>query len=378
MRMQFFKYRTGKTLTNGETWRDDLPNSGYLSSIYLFIYGAGVTDAFNALEKWRIMDYISSIKIVTSGNETLKSLTGRCLRGCMTDDGYPPIVDQEFNYGSSTKRWHSWINFGRMVGDMEYGLDLSQYDNTEIQVTSDAADAQFASDLSVDVYLGLLRDVGGANPFRGYLKTEEYRKIKTAQSGVDYVDLPTIGKLRRMLIQVDPTVSSTENANRNVYSTLNNVKMTFRDGAEEHINCNPRHIWFMANMLGRQVPIVGHEAYHSNGQGVRTGLGQTLYKAFAQMPQGGTAGANTVAWEPGNDGHTQKLLRSGTDNYSGFLMGHGPENCFSLPFNYPEDTEENYLDLAREKTVQLELETGSNANDASATYRVLLDRIIQQ
>ncbi len=376
MRMQWYTYRVGKTLNYADTYREDLPKSGYLSSIFLRVNGAGVTDAFNALEKWRMVDWLSSIKVLGDTNDVLQSYTGRLLQAAMIDKGYPAIRSQEFNYGSSTKRFQGYINFGRKAGDKTYGLDLSRYNNVEIQVSNDAAVGQFASGMTVDLYLCLLHDTGGGNPFSGFFRTEEYRKITTTASKIDYIDLPSQGKLRRMLLQVDPTVDSAENAQRSLYQTLDNVKYTLRSGAEEHLNCNPRHLWDLAYLNGRDVVITGGEPYHTSLEGVRTGLGQTIYKASVALPQGMASATPTLALEAGNDSSTQKLLRTGTDNASFLFAGHGPENTFTICHDWPEDSEENYLDLAAQTVAQLELTTGSNANDTSATYRLLLDRLL--
>lgn len=376
MRMQWYTYRTGKTLAYNDTYREDLPKSGYLSSIFVRVYGAGVTDAFNALEKWRLVDWLNSIKILGDTNDVLQSYTARLLQAAMIDKGYPAIRSQEFNYGSSTKRFQGYINFGRIAGDKQYGLDLSRYNNVEIQISNDAAVGQFASGLSVDLYLCLLHNTGGGNPFSGFFRTEEYRKITTTASKVDYIDLPSQGKLRRILLQVDPTVDSAENAQRSLYQTLDNVKYTLRSGAEEHLNCNPRMLWDLAYLNGRDVVLTGGEPYHTSLEGIRTGLGQTIYKAGMAMPQGMASATPTIALQAGNDSSTQMILRTGTDNMSMLFAGHGPENTFTICHDWPEDSEENYLDLAAENVAQLELKTGSDSNDTSATYRVLLDRLM--
>ncbi len=376
MYRQWYNFRTAKAMTYNDTYREDLPKSGFLSAIWLYVYGAGVTDSMNALEKWRVVDYISNIKIVPTGGEAIKNFTGRCLQALLIDQGYPATTVQEFNYGSSTKRLRLPICFGRYPGDQLYGLDLGRFDNVEIQVANDATASQFASGFSVSLVLEFLRDLPGGNPFTSYFRTEEYRKITTVAAKHDYVDLQTTGKLRRLLLQVDPTVDSAENAQRSLYSTLSNVKMTFRDGSDDFIDCNPRELWDRAYMFGRDVVVTGAEPYHTSLEGIRTGLGQTLYKASVAMPQGMASATPTIALEAGNDSSTQKILKTGTDSASMILIGHGPENTFCIPFDHPENTEEMYLDLEAKKTVQLDLLTGSDANDTSATYRIVTDRLV--
>lgn len=377
MYQQFFKYRSSKSMSYNDTYREDLPKSGHLSSIFLNIQGAGVTDAFNALEKWRVMDYISSIKITPTGSDSFKNFSGRCLQAMLIDKKFPAAIQQEFNYGSSTKRFRAHIDFGRFPGDPLYGLDLGLFDNVEIQIANDATVSQFASGFTVDVYLLLLRDLPGGSPFNAYFRTEEYRKITTVTSKTDYVDLQTEGKLRRLFFQVDPTVDAAENAQRSLYQTLNNVKMTFRDGTDDFIDCNSRYLWDLAYMQGRDMVLTGGEPYHTSLEGIRTGLGQTIYKAGMAMPQGMASATPTIALEPGNDSSTQKIYRSGTDNASMLWLGHGPENTFVIPFDHPSDNEDQYLDLSNKKTVQLELQTGSSANDEDATIRVLTDRLVR-
>ena len=376
MYRQWYNYRQSKTLDVGDTYREDLPKSGFLTAIWLYVQGAGVTDSMNALEKWRIVDYISNIKIIPTGGEPFVNLTGRCAKALLEDKGYPSAMVQEFNYGSSTKRMRIPILFGRYPGDLEFGLDLGRWNNVEIQVANDAAAGQFASGFSVDIALDVWRDLPAGSPFRGFFRTEEYRKITTVASKHDYVDLQTVGKLRRLFLQVDPVVDSAENAARSLYSTLSKVKMTFRDGSDDFIEANPRELWDRAYMFGRNMTLTGAEPYHTSLEGIRTGLGQTIYKASVALPQGMADATPTIALEAGNDSSTQKILRTGTDNASMLLLGHGPENTFVIPFDHPSDTEDMYLDLDQKKTVQLDLTTGADANDTAATYRVVTERLV--
>src|SRR4030065_2173969 len=76
------------------------------------------------------------------------------------------------------------------------------------------------------------------------------------------------------------------------------------------------------------------EPYMTSGYAIKTGLGQALGKAIGQMPQSGTPGAATVALEPGNDGASQKMLRTGSDNYSMIMAGLALGNCGVLRLDH--------------------------------------------
>ena len=367
--------RQAEPWTNGGTLKLDLPKSGKLGSIMVHAYRAGVTDAFAAAIKWRLIDYISKIEILHDGTKPIKSFTGEVAKGLSIFDGGGGAPDQEFNYGSSTKRAHFMINFGRRLFDRKYFLDLSRFSQVEIHLTNDGTSTFFGGDWSVDLLCYYLRGAD-APPSQGYLRTEEWRSWTTVQDERKYLELPTDLRLRRLLLHVLPAFGTAGNADTQGYNVVDDIEFWLRGKTEPMWNASLRELWYENYFRMGRENLVYLEPYHSNARGIKTGLGQVLGKAIAQMPQGGVPGAYTVALEPGNDGASQKLLRTGTDNYSMIMGGLAPENCAVLEFDQDPDDPASWLDLAAVKPVNLEVHTKNDAAADNGTVKVVLDRLV--
>jgi len=367
--------RTGETWTNGGTLKLDLPKSGNLGSIMIHAYRAGVTDGFATALKWRLIDYISKIEVIANASEIIKSVNGEVAKGLTYFDGGGGAPDQEFNYGSSTKRAHFMINFGRRLFDPKFGLDLARWDNVQLQLTNDGASAQFAGDWSVDVLCYYLRDVP-ATAFQGYFRTEEWRSWTTVQNERKYLDLPTDRKIRRIGLHVLPAFGSNNNADTQSYNVVDDIELYLRTKAVKVMDLSLRELWYENYFRHGRQPLAALEPYHTSGYGIKTGLGQTLAKAIGQMPQGGSPGTYTIALEPGNDGASQKLLRSGSDNYSMILLGLGFENLGMIEFDQDADDPGSWLDPALDKVVNLDVHTKDSSSADNGTVKVILDRLV--
>jgi len=368
--------RTAEPWTVGGTLKLDLPKGGQLGSIMIHARRAGVTDAFNAIEKWRLIDYISKMEIIVNGSTVVKSLTGELLKALTFFDGGGGAPDQEFNYGSSTKRAHFMINFGRKLFDPKYALDLSKFASAEIQLTNDGAAAQFAGDWAVDVLCYYMRGAD-VQPPAGYMRTEEWRKWTTVADERKYLDIPTELPIRRMILQVLSGVSATKNANIQAYSVLDDIELYLRTRVLKVMDYSLRDLWYENYFdYGRQA-MAALEPYHTSLYGIKTGLGQTLAKAGIALPQGMASATPTIALEPGGDSQTQKIYRSSSDNASMILMGLALENCAVIRFDQDQENPGSWLDPNAEKTVNLDLHTANDSNAASGTIRVILDRLVK-
>jgi hypothetical protein len=369
-------YRSGASLEVGANLVIDLPRQGVLSSIYFHVYKGAVNDSMIAIEKWRMLDYLSEIKVVAPGGDNLKFMTGRMAHVLQHFDGGGAAPDKHFNYATSTKRHHGVLNFGRWPFDTQFGLDLSRFNAMELRISNDAASGQFSSALSVDVLLGWLTDVPTGR-MSHYCRSEEYQRWTTVTGDTQYIDLPSSGLLRRALLQVDPSVDATyKTAEATLYSVISNVKMTRRSGAQEIYNGNPRHLWYVDYLSRGRDAIQALEPYHSDAYGIRTGLGQSLGAAGLRLPQGGTQNTYGTGIWPGDDSSTlRRTAGSDTTQDSLLVMGLGLENTFPV-YNAHFDEQEFMIDLDREKTVEVDVTTGSSASHDDATARLYVERIM--
>ena len=367
--------RSAEPWTNGGTLKLDLPKNGYLGSIQIHAKRAGITDALNAVLRWRLLDYISKVEVIANGSTPLKSVTGEVAKALTFFDGGGPVPDQEFNYGGSTKRAHFMINFGRKLFDKSFGLDLSKFSSVELQLTNDGSSTYFAGDWAVDVLCYYLRG-GDAPAPEGFFRTEEWRKWTTVQAEKKYLELPTDMALRRIVLQVLAAAGTNANADTQSYNVLDLIELYLKTGTLKVMDHSLRELWY-ENLFhyGRQ-PMVGLEPYHTSLYGIKTGLGQTLAKAAVALPQGMLSATPTIALEPGGDNMTQKILRTGTDNASMIMIGLGLENCAVIPFDQDDDPEA-YLDTSAEATVQLNCRTADSSSADNGTIRVVTDRLVR-
>ncbi len=370
-------YRATATWTTGGTYRLELPDQGLLGAIMFHARNRQNTTGQTTYEAWRIMDYISELKIVGNGNRVIQALTGRVAHYKQFVDGGVSMLDVHMNYGTSTLRHHGLVTFGRKLFDLDYGLDLAAWDSVELQFTNDAGSGFTDNDFEVDIILYFLREAS-ASQFKGYFKVEEWRKWTTVQDEWKYLDLPTEEKLRRLFIQVDAAVdSSTKVADTTLYNVAYEIELKLRSGAVSVYNGSLRDLWYdNAFLLGKE-QMVGLQPYHANGQGVRTGLGQSFAFGGNRVEQvAGTQDTYGSQFFPGDDGHTlRRHVPTDPTQDSFIIAGIALENCAFFDFDLDGDPSK-YLDLAEDGTVQLNVHTRDSASADDGTIRVVLDRLI--
>jgi len=373
---QFEFLRQAASMSVASTYRLDLPETGYLSGIMLHIYGAPVTDSMIATEKWRIWDYISKIEIIANGSTVLKSYTGQLARYLAWRAGGIASPDKPFNYGSSTHRFHTFIPFGRRLFDPTMGLDLSRYNSVELQITNDAAAAQYASGMSVDVGMVYQRDTAGT-PYQGFLRTEEWRKWTTVQAEWKYLDLPTELPIRNIILQTIADVSATMNADTTPYNVAYSIKCNLQTGLLKVFDGNLRDLWYLNAFRHGKELVIPLEPYTTDGYGIHTGLGQVFGMGGVRMSHDATQTTYPTDMTPGEDGQTQaRQCDADSDQDSMLMYGLSLENCAELPFDQPDEPA-SYLDPERQKVVQLNVQTRDAASAADGTIRVVLDRLVR-
>jgi hypothetical protein len=367
--------RKAASLPVGGTWREDLPDHGRLGSILLHVSGAAVTDSMVAIKKWRLIDWISSVEVVGNGSEIITSLPASVLKYAAFLDNGIALTDKEFNYGSSTRRSHLLLNFGRALFDGGMGLDLDKWDSVELKVSNDAAAAQFASALAVDALMYLLEDPLEAWP--GYLRKEEWRKWTTVQNETQYLELPTQYPIRRIILQVIPDDGATYvEATTTPYNVAYNIELNLKTGTIRVWNGNLRDLWYEnAFDRGRDI-IQALESYHTDAYGIWTGLGQTLGIGAARTPHDSTQDTASPSFEPGDDSSTlRRLTNTDSDVDSMLVAGLALENCAVFRFDHLPDFA-RWLDPRAMDTVQLNIATRDASTAAGGTIRVILDRFV--
>jgi len=365
--------RKSAVFTTGGTFRLDLPDNGLLGGISLQISGTPVNDSMIATEKWRLLDFISAIEVIADGSTVLKSVTGQVAKYLAWLDGGGCIPDQYHNYGTSTKRVRTVVNFGRRFRDPGMGLDLSRYNSVELQLTNDGSATYFTGNLAVDVIGHFLRDAPGGT-FPGFMRTEEWRKWTTVADEKKYLELPTRDKLRRIILQVIPDVGSSMESETQGYNVADVIELYLKTGLLKVFDSSLRELWY-DNLWedGRDVLQALH-SYHTDEYGIHMGLGQTLGIAGARLMQSHSQSTYGTSIWPGEDNATQRRLsNSEADEDAIIAVGLSLENCSFFRFDQSPDPT-SWLDTEAMKTVQLNIHTADSASAADGTIRVVLDR----
>lgn len=369
--------RTAATLPNGGTWREDLPTSGLLGSILLHISRGAVTDSMLTTEKWRLEDYVSKIELIGNGSTVIKSFTGQIAKYLTWLDGGGGTPDKKFNYGSSTRRFHTMLNFGRRLFDTGLGLDLSKWANVEIRITNDGSSTYFGGDWSVDALCYYLRDAP-AGAFAGYLRTEEWRKWTTIADERKYLVLPVEYPLRRIVLQVIPDVDAKNAAETTPYNVAYDIELYLKTGVLKVWDSGLRDLWYENYFdLGRDV-LVAIEPYTTQDYGIHTGLGQVIGAAGLRLPHDGVQDTASTSITPGDDSATlRRMTDTDSDQDAILAMGLSLENCSVFRFDHIDEPE-HYLDPDAQKNVQLNIHTRNADSAADGTIRVILDRLVRR
>jgi len=377
MYTQVQTYRDGVDMTLEETYKEDLPKSGFLSFILLQINAQQDGTPFQdvAYPMWRICDYIDDISIIADGRSDIVTLPGTVLQfQSFLDQGITPY-DVIREYSNATQRQRFLINFGKHMWDPDHALSLADFDNVELNITNslDSDDWQSAD---VKIFLGWLRDVGSLPDNRVRVQ-ELWREYTTAQDGIEYLELPTALRIRRLLLQVYPDYDANGKAETSPYSVLQEILMTFQDGRLTVWDDDIEQLWVQNYTEFGFENIVQASNYHFADNGFDVGLGSVRgFGAISGARDGAASG--TVPTRLGDqDDYTQAFESYEADSPVDYMArGMGYQNCGVFRFDrYPD--ERDLLDPSTRGmgTVELQLHTRNQAAAADGTVRVVLDRL---
>jgi len=228
--------RDGVSMTFGQTYELDLPKNGWLSSLALYVRSVANAGALSSALRWRLFEYISKIEVIADGSQIIKSYDGRqAVASAFFDDEIEPLAKWG-NYSGVTHRQLIPIHFGRRFWDEVYGLDLSRYNQVTLKITNDATSTQFTTDITLSVIAYWLRS-GAAAP-AGHFREEEWKLYAPVNGQIEYMTLPTLLPIRRILLRARPAVDdSPVNQNLNtITSQMSTIDFTFRSGVTRVYN----------------------------------------------------------------------------------------------------------------------------------------------
>ena len=234
------KYKQ-KALTNASTDSLELPEAGILSAIQLEFEATNATGIIDEM-KMRIIDHITALEVTDGGTKKMFSLTGQEAKALdfYTFGSVPP--ESAILYDSNLQRSTVVIPFGEYIGDPKHGLDLSAFDQVNLDITNDGSTTYWAAGaLKCDVKLLTLEDLAAKPP--GYYKSYEWKAESPAAAGqYVYHKVPTTDKIRRLMCQIDPTVVSATAAPESSYTDSNNIKLFFNERTQTVIDHRPKDL----------------------------------------------------------------------------------------------------------------------------------------
>jgi len=365
--------RESKAITRNTTFRIDLPESGMLSALMLRFDADCESAATYSGDPWRLIDHITKVEIIANGATVIKSYSGFELQyiNFLSQGQVPPHFWR--NYAGNTQMDYCLILFGRFLNDPEYGLDLSQFDNVELRITNSGSATYYSADFRLGIMQNYLRDVPGG--FRGYIRSEEWRKWTTVANTTKYLVLPTEYPISGLYVRTVPAVTNGNNKTgfHNLMLDIDlsiggGQKQVFKGGLDDLIVMNYLEKGFEVFTSGHITTVADY--------GKDVGIGRLFGRAGVASSKALAASTTVPTIEGDNTAHTLKLEYSTGDEPFDFIArGMAYHNCAYL-WHAPNLETDLMLDPAVVGDVRLNILTKDDANAASGTNFVFLDRVV--
>jgi hypothetical protein len=365
------RYEKMKAATLAATYTKELPESGFLDSISLFLYTKTANPITLATPN-NIHHHITKIEVIGDTDKTLFSLSGEeaLAKAYRKMGALPPFkqVEVDNSYNDLTIP----LFFGRKFKDGKYALDLSKWDKVELKITNDfTTDLLTAASFWIDTRLCTIEDSVEAHP--KFLKQWEYEAEKPSADTM-YVrpKLPSKGLLRSLMIQLDPDLTTVTNAvAQDPMSDNYNWKLFFKDRALTIFDHRPRDlVRNEAQRLG-----IGHSCLKRKPS-IDTKVDHHWAEVLALAAAADYTGTDkTPPTYGGSRDRYQEVEAVGTcQDAQEIIQGIGLFHTFEIPFYLPDDEEANYLNLEQYKPVEIEWYGYKDDN----THRIILEKPIGQ
>lgn len=368
--------RSTVAMTVNNTYKLDLPEHGLLTSLIIRISGAQMTGYGQAVENWRLIDELSKVTVLANASEVIKSLTCKQAQAlAFFDQGVNP-PSQWRMYATNTQFETMLINFGRKFGDTDFGLDLSTFNNVEVQLSNIATAADFSA-LAVTIEAVILREAP-ASQYVGYFRTEEWKRWTTVSDETIYNILPTQYPLRRIILQAIPDKDANFQNETSMYNVMDNVELSLDSGQVRVYNDGLDQLMFENYMDQGRPFMIGAQTYNTADYGTDISIGRLLGIATAASTKDGAVAASipTLKADEGN-GTISAEVYGGDEPVQVLAFGMSPYYCAYFDFGLNGDPS-NYLDPDARKSVKLDIHTRSGASYADGTAAIVLDRLVRR
>lgn len=380
--MKFFQkelLRDNVAMTFNQTYELDLPKSGMLSSLVLYIRSTAVSNAFLTAVKWRLIDYISKIEIIGDGSEVIKSFDGRQAIASAFHDDFRLPGQMWRTYATTPQRQWIPLHFGRRFLDELYGLDLSRFNQVTLKITNDATSTQFSTSVQLSVIAYFLREAEGA--FNGYFREEEWATYLPVADQWKYNQLPVALPIRRLLLRGRAATDSADaKANSSFQRLFDDIEFTFRSGQTRVFRGAMEELGYLSAMeLPLEVEVRG-KTDRTAGYGFETDVGyatENLGYGGADSDSISTALSNMRM--DVNNSAQEMAYSSGNGSLAFAVRGHGFGGCVPLWYATKEDLSDLLIpDEVKQVDLNVHSQSGSTfSGDTAAQIAIILSRLVR-
>jgi len=382
--MQFWQreiLRDAVSMTFAQTYVLDLPKSGLLGSLVLYISSTQNGYPFLTTQpKWRLIDYISKIEVIGDGAEVIKSFDGlEALAAAFYDDGQePPSLWRA--YSNTPHRQWIPIHFGRKLMDELYGLDLSRFNQVTLKITNDASATEFTTDIKVTVIAYWLRDAMA--PFGGYFRDEVWESWLPVAAATKYSDLPVALPIRRILLEARPARDTADCKNNStMIALMSDIDFTFKTGQVRVYKGSLEALGHLSTLeLGRFVQTRG-ATDKTAGYGFECGVGYVMQNLGAWATD--ADGISTVLGnmrQDVQDSAQEVGYRSANGSLAWTVRGFGYQHTVPLWIARKPDLDD-MLDPEGQKVVKVDILTASGltltGTARDARNAIILNRLVR-
>lgn len=365
--------REGITMTRGQTYRIDLPLTGFLSSILLKLSAPCTSGATLADPLWRLRDHFGTVELIGNGSTIIKSADLVHHDYLSWLRGKVPRTYQWRNYATNTQFEYVLINLGRYPGDPEFGLDLSKWDNVELRVTNSSSATYHSADITASIQFEYLRD--HAQGFRGFLRTELWREWTTVSDEWKYFTLPSEFPIAGVYLRAVPDDTSGV-MDTNFANLMYDIEFKMSGGTKNIYIGGLDDLALWNYYEDEAVGLVSGHADINADRGVPISLGRVFGQTVSAGDlSGAIAGSIPTMKGDLTDGDFVGENREADAPLHFIFMGYAFEYSAHLWHSKSLDPGE-LLDPKVVGETTLNIHTRSGAAYADGTAQVILDRVV--
>jgi len=332
-------------------------------------------------DKLRLIDYIDKVQVVTDGKRPLKDLSGELLQALEYWNTGRTAVDQLADRTLYGDHCIIPIPWGRHLYDPLYFLNWEEYSSIELDVKN-IMDSTYHDSATVTIENIRIVDPPAGLKSLGLFQERIWREWTTVQDETKYFKPPIGNKLRRILLNATPDITSSwpYRRKRNFWLLMNEIKVAFKEGAEVFYD------GYGETLMEQNALEFPHEV-HTGGTllaaatddvSIRTGVGRRRSGQVTYANVGVTQPAYDFSiYTYLDDIMTVECTQPCLNAYVYWdVFGLGYQNCMALLFDH--FGAEHYLDTIDKAPITMEIKTEDHADAAGGTNKLILSELVSK